>query len=139
MVKELDVVRVHVSGDFNSADYVRLWTEIAEKCPQTTFGAYTRSWVVPEIERALSELATRPNVELFLSLDDTMEQEPPSGWWYRRAYVKPTLERLPGVALCPNQVQAHRGRPRGERVTCMECGICYRPPGKVRDVVFAEH
>src|SRR5262245_34717369 len=40
-------VRVHVSGDFYSAAYVRAWTDIARACPQTKFFAYTRSWRVP--------------------------------------------------------------------------------------------
>ena len=37
-------VRIHVSGDFNSAEYVRKWVAIARACPTTRFYAYTRSW-----------------------------------------------------------------------------------------------
>ena len=40
-------VRVHVSGDFFSAEYARKWFEIARQCKRTTFYAYTRSWRVP--------------------------------------------------------------------------------------------
>lgn len=62
-------VRIHVSGDFYSADYVRAWVEVAKACPQTRFFAYTRSWRVPEMEAALKELAKLRNVRLWYSCD----------------------------------------------------------------------
>src|SRR5262249_54635561 len=62
-------VRIHVAGDFFSADYVRAWAAVARACPQTRFYAYTRSWRHPEIAVALAELARLPNVRLWWSAD----------------------------------------------------------------------
>src|ERR1017187_7245544 len=50
-------VRIHVSGDFYSAGYVRKWAAIAAACPDTHFYAYTRSWRVPEIRQALNKFS----------------------------------------------------------------------------------
>lgn len=36
-------VRIHVSGDFYSLDYLRAWLEVARRLPQTVFYAYTKS------------------------------------------------------------------------------------------------
>lgn len=35
-------VRIHASGDFFSADYVKAWTEIIKACPETIFWTYTK-------------------------------------------------------------------------------------------------
>ena len=53
----VQVLRIHVSGDFYDESYVRSWIWIITKCPQTTFFAYTRSWRDPAILSALAELA----------------------------------------------------------------------------------
>ena len=50
-------VRIHVSGDFYSAEYVRKCVAIAQACPGTRFFAYTRSWRVADIAEALGECA----------------------------------------------------------------------------------
>jgi hypothetical protein len=36
-------VRVHVSGDFYSIDYLNAWLDVADLTPETTFYAYTKS------------------------------------------------------------------------------------------------
>lgn len=75
MVKEVArrwcrVVRVHVAGDFYSANYARKWAEICRRCPETTFYSYTRSWRVASIVPVLEELAGLENVRLWFSADD---------------------------------------------------------------------
>lgn len=62
-------VRIHVSGDFYSAAYVDAWIAVAKACPETRFYAYTRSWRVPEIRKALQRLARCKNVRLWYSCD----------------------------------------------------------------------
>jgi hypothetical protein len=42
--RDVCLLRVHVSGDFFAAWYVRRWVEIARRCPATRLFAYTRSW-----------------------------------------------------------------------------------------------
>lgn len=45
----LTCMRIHVSGDFWSPEYIESWIQICSAFPQTKFWAYTRSWVVPEL------------------------------------------------------------------------------------------
>ena len=63
------VLRVHVSGDFFSAEYAAKWLAIARRCRRTRFSGYTRSWRVPEVVPALARLAAVPNVRLWYSAD----------------------------------------------------------------------
>lgn len=62
------VLRVHVAGDFFSADYATAWGEVFAACPQTRFFYYTRSWRDPAIRMAM-EAAARPNVRVWYSTD----------------------------------------------------------------------
>ena len=50
------VVRIHASGDFFDAAYVRKWIRIVRGSPNTRFYAYTRSLTIPSIAPALAEL-----------------------------------------------------------------------------------
>lgn len=62
--------RIHVSGDFFHADYVRQWIDIATQRPDVTFYAYTRSWRDHEILGAIIALNFLDNVNVNLSVDD---------------------------------------------------------------------
>jgi hypothetical protein len=63
------VVRVHVAGDFYSAEYADKWATVFRSCPATTFYWYTRSWTVFEIERVLAGVAQLDNVRGWFSTD----------------------------------------------------------------------
>ena len=63
------VVRIHVGGDFYSAEYVNKWISIAKRNSNVTFYAYTRSWRDPDILEALKEFSQLPNVYLWFSTD----------------------------------------------------------------------
>ena len=56
----VNILRIHVSGDFYDARYVNKWAAIARRCPRTTFYGYTRSWRVPSIVPALVEPGRPP-------------------------------------------------------------------------------
>lgn len=77
-------VRIHVSGDFYSAAYVRKWIAIVRACPSRRFFTYTRSWRDPKILPALLKLAEQPNVSLFWSEDRETGESP----------------AVPGVRVC---------------------------------------
>jgi len=80
--------RIHVSGDFFSADYVRDWTEIAFRRTDVTFYAYTRSWQLAEIWTAIRSLHRLPNVNVNLSVDDeTGKPHTKSMQTYRWCYL----------------------------------------------------
>ena len=40
------IVRIHVSGDFDTPAYVQQWIELAQERPEVKFFGYTRSWRV---------------------------------------------------------------------------------------------
>jgi hypothetical protein len=136
------VLRLHVSGDFHSAGYVRKWGEVARACPRVTVYAYTRSWRVPGIAAALEELAAEPNVRLWYSLDAETalpDRVPPGA---RLAYLQTRegeqpentdlvfrVRRLRGartplavLPVCPTETPEGRGG----GTTCGSCQRCFR-------------
>ena len=141
-------VRVHVSGDFYSADYVRAWIAVARACPGTRFYAYTRSWRVPHLAPALAELARLRNVRLWYSCDrdtgipDRVPRRVKLAWmmttpadyppWtnlvfrvhrLRRTVAKrvPTTGRVSLALVCPVENGA-----TGHRTDCGRCRLCIR-------------
>lgn len=108
------VIRLHTSGDFLSVAYVRMWARLAAAFPALTFYAYTRSWRVPAILRALEDFRTLANVTLWASHDPTMPTAP-AGWPVAR--IVPTFADAPAEAHCPEQT--------GRRASCADCGLCF--------------
>ncbi len=82
---EAKIVRWHVSGDFSSEEYIDNWIRRVSQRPDCRFFGYTRSWRVPELLSALEQLRALPNVQLFASIDSSMEEMPPAGW--RRSWL----------------------------------------------------
>jgi hypothetical protein len=118
-------LRIHVSGDFDSAPYVRSWIAALRARPDVIAWAYTRSWRVPRLRRALEDLRALHNVQLFASIDPTIREDPPSGW--RVAWI--SGDPRAGGPVCPEQL----GRVRD----CDACGICYR--ARRGDITFLQH
>ena len=71
--------RWHTSGDFDSIEYICSVIDVVQQHPDTQFWAYTRSWDVPELVPGLERLRAEPNMELFASVDPSMDS-PPEGW-----------------------------------------------------------
>ena len=62
--------RIHVSGDFYSAEYVAKWRKIIAARPDVTFYTYTRSWQTSAIWSLLLKLHENfENVNINLSVD----------------------------------------------------------------------
>lgn len=137
-----DLVRVHVAGDFYSADYISKWTEVARRCPDTKFFAYTRSWRLPALISPLEELAQMPNFYLWLSCDrdthelhgrppriadskiafmqiTTDEHVPPYSDLVFRVNRKGTVKFINGVFVCPHE----NGSP--VKLNCTSCKQCW--------------
>lgn len=144
MVEEIErsgakVVRIHVAGDFYSAEYTRKWFQIAKRCPTVVFYCYTKSWRKPRIYPAANALRMLPNVELWWSCDsECIGEGVPEG---RIAYMsvddndKPPKEyvdllfrvnrhtirkSLNGTRCCPKE----SGDPP-ENMTCQTCRLCF--------------
>lgn len=138
------LVRIHESGDFYSAAYVRKWISIVGCLPEIAFWAYTRSWRVRRILQALIELSKLPNMQLFWSTDiETVRVNgtPPYVPGVKVAYWKPedgaevpagvdivwkdrrgTTTPEPGLFACPQGIA--KKKLSKETVRCGDCGWC---------------
>lgn len=144
------LVRIHVSGDFNSVEYVEEWIRLADSRPEVNFFGYTRSWRVLELLEPLERFRALSNVQLFASMDTSIEELPPQGW--RRAWIENDSRcNLEGVDMqeeansntltlepdgqdgvgyvCPEEM--------GRKPNCQSCMYCVT--GQRGDVVFLLH
>lgn len=157
-------LRIHVSGDFNTPEYIWSWIARLQERPDVKVWAYTRSWRVPELVFHLEKLRSLPNMELFASMDASHSDEPPTGW--RRAWILRTQERpgfpsekrltmyrtpvqVPAVGhekyvLGDLMTRAYDGTPSyvcpeetGRKANCESCRYCF--DGHKHDVTFLEH
>lgn len=142
--RSVETFRIHPSGDFYEAAYVRKWIEIAERYPNIRFYAYTRSWRNAEILEALTDLAALPNVSLWWSTDkdtDALNGAPPIVANVKVAYMQvaddevvpgytdlvfrvkrdTVLFAFNGVRVCP----AENGVTYETKPTCSQCKLCY--------------
>lgn len=133
------LVRIHAAGDFYSAEYVEDWIEVAKLAPRTRFYAYTRSWRVPEIRKALEKFRALPNVTLLFSCDkesgvpagarkedlvymSTGDEDVPSVpvrivFRTKRNTIK---AKLGGSTVCPVENGCENS------VTCERCQLCFK-------------
>lgn len=123
------LVRIHVSGDFSSVEYIEGWIRLARSRMDVRFFAYTRSWRIPELLSALEQLRALFNVQLFASIDKSIDRLPPSGW--RRAWMEGDARIGAAVPsyVCPEQT--------GKKVSCQDCRYCI--DGTQNDVTFILH
>lgn len=143
------LVRLHVSGDFTSEQYINGWTDLFTRNPKVRMWVYTRSWRIATLLPALERLRALPNVQMFASMDVSTKDFPPVGW--RRAWIDG--DPRAGVPL---NVPAHSEKAvsrnlitydgarsyvcpeeTGHRVNCEECRYCI--DGKKNDVTFLKH
>lgn len=118
-------IRLHVAGDFDTAEYILAWLFTLKARPDVTVWTYTRSWRIPELLPALEKLRGLPNVQMFASVDETIPEAVPDGW--RVAFIDGD-DRYSGIT-CPEQT--------GAKDSCADCGYCFR--GKRGNVRFLKH
>lgn len=148
------LVRIHVSGDFDSIVYIDAWIWHLTARPDVTVWAYTRSWRVPELLPALEQLRCMPNMQLFASMDVSAKEMPPAGWriaWIDGdpragaptgilSHTEEAVDAFKGFSLlrtasgtktlvCPEETKSV--------ANCEECGYCF--DGKRNDVTFLKH
>ncbi len=142
------VVRIHVSGDFYSHEYIRKWTVIVRRCPQVRFFAYTRSWRKDSLFEPLLTLSKQRNVQLWFSEDSETGPSPPVVG-IRRAFlvtdstdeaavsgamdlvfrdtkhVRATggpMKRINETLVCPHENGTE------VKLSCSSCKICFSAP-----------
>lgn len=150
-------LRVHVVGDFYSAEYVGKWARLARRHRGVYFYAYTRAWADPAVAPALGLLVGLPNFQLWWSTDRSMPAPPPPPAGVRVAYMQVAHDDLPGrrpdlvfrvgplrrwpakavagVLVCPPENGV-------TETTCERCLVCVVPPddegrGRARRRLYA--
>ena len=141
-VKDGDVFRLHVAGDFFDSAYVYAWINLMVNNPNIQFFAYTRSWRMPEMVESLHALAALPNMELLLSVDRDTGYPNEDDWsGFRTAFmmvtdddaylVKPdthvvfrdnrhvVLKQVNGNLVCPTENGI-------TKTTCEKCKWCFK-------------
>ena len=127
--KGVNVMRLHVSGDFYSVRYIYDWVKIAKANPTMTFFGYTHSWSVLNLLPHIGIFRALPNVVLFASVDESTTGRPPKNW--RVAYAgNKQLNMYPKMIDCLEQV--------GKIKDCAACKICFNPISTV-NIQFKVH
>ena len=138
------LLRIHVSGDFDTTTYVENWMARLLERPDVTCWIYTRSWRVPALLPSLERLRALPNVQVFASMDTSVTDMPPAGW--RVAWIDGDPRLLGhlysahhqvidrdwggGVSyICPEET--------GRKRDCEACRYCF--DGRRGDVTFLRH
>lgn len=146
------LLRIHISGDFNTIDYIASWYNRLKERPDVTAWAYTRSWRVPALLTALEALRALPNLQLFASMDVSVKEMPPAGW--RRAWIDGDPRAGQPMNLLAHHAGSERLRERNfgtvdgtmtyicpeetkHKANCLECGYCFE--GRRNDVTFLKH
>lgn len=114
------VVRLHVLGDFYSADYVRLWAEALDVFPALHVFGYTAHPPGSDIGHLIHWLSVSRWDRFafrFSGLDDT----------HKGAVVVDSAEETPHV-VCPAQVD--------KTDCCGTCGLCWQSD---RTIAFLRH
>lgn len=136
------LVRIHVSGDFYSPEYVEKWIQIVQACPEKRFWVYTRSWRLPEFRSVLVRLSRLKNIRVWFSADAEtgVPARPPKR--VRVAYLKSQAEeKVPSCDLVFRDKPISKERQIREEETlicpkengtgwegnCRICKFCYRP------------
>lgn len=139
---ELELLRIHVAGDFYDAPYVRKWIKIVQACPDTQFYAYTRSWRKTNMLAALKELASLPNMQLWWSVDKDSHAEngrPPRVRGVNVAYMQADYdEKVPSYVNLVFRVKRHGVQKfingkivcpveqgTDNDITCEKCRMCF--------------
>lgn len=158
-IKQQDekLMRLHAAGDFYSAEYVKKWIAIIKACPEVNFYAYTRSWRVPSIYKALLAFAKLPNAKLWFSVDqetglpkrkpqnvrfaymqirnkDRNEEDlPPSSCdlvFRDHVLRKQVIKKINDVMVCPHENGV-------TELTCEQCKFCYTNDTKERQTLIS--
>ncbi len=147
--EDCQILRIHISGDFDTLDYIASWYRRLKERPDVTAWAYTRSWRVPALLPGLEALRTLPNLQLFASMDKSHSDVPPAGW--RRAWIdgdpragEPINVRAHEDVSVPRNLATFDGgrtfvcpEETKHKKDCLSCGYCFE--GQRNDVTFLEH
>lgn len=141
--------KIHVTGDYYSAEYIQKWVQIVRECSHVVFLGYTRGWRIERFVPALTDLAALPNMNLLLSFDrqtgvppaipgtrlawmacDDSDHPPVKAQVAFRATVERTADRPPNRRYLPLKVMGqtvvcpHQSGAADPPADCVTCRIC---------------
>jgi len=142
----VNVLRVHVAGDFYDLDYIAKWYDICHHHRRVKFFAYTRSWRIEALFPGLVQLGALPNFSMWWSIDRATGMAP-AVRGIRQAYMaindadaeaapadcdlvfrdqrpntkRTVMKKASGVLVCPPENGVHTKT----KITCSRCGICW--------------
>lgn len=125
------VVRLHVLGDFYSAEYVLFWAELLAKVPSLHVYGYTARHLF-DGDRESAKIA-----ECIGVLTDHMwnrfaiRTSSSEDVAFSRAIVVEEDPNLPDVIVCPAQT--------GATECCGSCGLCWSPNARDKTIAFLRH
>lgn len=113
--------RIHVSGDFFSADYFEMWLRVIEKHPGTQFLAFTKQAkiIAPYLHRLPKNLSLVWSAWPGAAIPESVRDVLPVAWMQDKTETRVT----PNAMECPGN--------------CETCGRCWALNGS--DVVFHKH
>lgn len=111
-------IRIHVSGDFYSKEYIKKWVEIVKANPRHRFLAFTKRM---DFEKELIELAVLPNVAVYQSIDESIT--------YRSKYFRKAAIDGYGTDINPRTFIKCSG-------SCSDCLICWK---NTNNIMLKEH
>lgn len=141
---KVEIMRIHVSGEFRSKEDIEMWDRIAQKHPETQFGVYTKNYEA--VDAFMQEHGdTEPNFVINISqwhgvADEFLAKYP--GKFNIFTYDDTNLKtcglseeerkRLSTLRRCPavDEKGHHKKDAKGEPITCDRCTYCYKKSGK---------
>ena len=129
--KSVDGIRWHVSGDFDTVEYIECAKKVAKAFPELPFWSYTKCYHLdsnPELVRALNELDSLDNFNVVDSCPEGYTRNFFPEEEINDVRIALTSTTHKACAICPC-------RP-GKKVKCgTECTICQG----VRYCIFVQH
>jgi len=123
------VIRLHISGDFYSWSYLKLWVELLDTYDNLTLFGFTAWPTSTKIGAGIARVRDALPDRFLIRTSDT------TGEWGSFGVDFPTELRFMGDAVvCPEQRDAMDTGKRSKH--CGNCGVCFYTP---KPVVFAGH
>ena len=139
------VFRIHVSGDYYSARYLKTWIRIARRFPGTRFFSFSKQWDV--IRAAVTRPANLPKnftiiLSAWLPVGDKSVWLPPKDLHdgFATAYVIDQKKRSEQMVAIEEAIGTRRLL-RTQECTgnCDTCGLCFHRRKKDGDILFSLH
>lgn len=126
------VVRLHVLGDFYSAHYVMVWTEMLARLPQLHVYGYTaRSLTGSKDDRAIAKAITAMNLRFADRCFIRFSGVVPAPMGACVIDHKPMGSRVQEGIVCPAELD--------KTSCCGNCGLCWSPAMLDETIVFIKH